>query len=108
MGTESEFFLFLFAGFHNNILTLATYKNTKINAVKLKFCHNSQWGVTQFTIQLTFLFWPHNIFHTLLFQIEQRIVVGGFCPCPLVGHITCLGDQYDGDVFPGSHVEPLV
>ena len=24
----------------------------------------------------------------LLFQIEQRIAVGGFCPCPLVGHIT--------------------
>jgi hypothetical protein len=75
-------------------------------------CHNSQWGVTQFITQLTFLFWPPNISHTLLFRIEQRIVLGGFCPCPLVGHIICrrdcLGDQYDGDVFPGSRVEPLV
>ena len=29
---------------------------------------------------MTFLFWPSNIFHPLLFQIEQRFVVGGFCP----------------------------
>ena len=30
-------FLFIMAGFHNDVLTLATYKITKINIVKLQF-----------------------------------------------------------------------